>query len=91
MKKVGYYLLVKWTDKAKRFIVGGDSNKRIFHMVDGYVVGQETYNPIKFNSYKRKGMIIRDLTRGQSIPEDAFNQRIVDQTMSAMEIGRRTS
>ncbi len=88
-RKCGYYILIKFTQEANTWIVGGSKNKEIRHYQNGQLVDIETYNPIKVKSYIKDGIFVLDMTNGQQIPSKAVETPIIEQSLGVLEFHRR--
>lgn len=88
-KNCGYYLMIDFTSASRQWIVGGDVNKRIYHYQNGALVNVETYNPVKVQNYQRNGIIVIDRTRGRTLPRDATDLPVQEQSLGIIELPRR--
>jgi len=70
-KPLGYFILINWSPEAIKHSVGNDFMKKIEHYYNGQLIEIETYNSIKIENLKNKGIPIIDLTAGQIVPKES--------------------
>lgn len=101
-KNTGYFVGVFWNESARIWSVGGDSNKRIYHIeinspikikrfeqLKQMAFKSETYNPIKIKQLKNNGILPIDFTAGQEIPRDALNMSDEELSLGVIEFHKR--
>lgn len=99
-----YFIVIDYTNTSKRMIVGGDRNKKIYHIFDDgsiprdkfYLIpwnklafNTEPYDEIVIEEYRLKGIPIIDVTSGTSIPMDATRVPMIEQALDTIEWERR--
>lgn len=87
--RLGHYVLIEFSDEAKRNSVGYDHLKRIVHYVDGKRASQ----PMPYSKYeemrlKRENIPVVDITKGQGVPKESLMVTDVQETFANISITR---
>ena len=69
--KVGFWLMVDFSNESKEMSVGGNHNKVIIHMYEGNKIKTEQYTESREIRYRREGQILIDVTGGSDFPMDS--------------------
>ncbi len=88
-KKAGHFYVIRWTEEAKESFVGGDLNKEIALVYNGYVVETEPYDEVKEDFLRRRGEIVIDKTEGEELPKESIFIPETIEVLSNIQVRRR--
>ena len=85
-RKLGYFIVIDFSPEAKKYTLGNDFLKKIYHLYDGKVVKTENYNKIKIKSYLKNKIIVIDRTVGQEVSRESIGVPEVGEILSEIQL-----
>jgi len=84
--KLGYWVLIAFSEEAKDKAVGNDFLKKIYHINGKYAFKVENYSSVKEKHLRKNGVIMVDRTVGQLIPKEARNIPEAKELLTRLQI-----
>ncbi|MDI6738294.1 MAG: hypothetical protein QME12_07330 [Nanoarchaeota archaeon] len=87
--KLGHWVQIVFCNAAIENFVSGDNLKKIRHFNDRHIVMEENFSLFKIEEYKRRGVPVIDMTRGQEVPRESVFVPTSQGLLSALQFSRR--
>jgi hypothetical protein len=97
-RKLGYWIMVRWSDAAEDYALGYECLKKIYHLHgDGYMIPEsdlhhpnpETYSLARIEQLRWGGTPIHDSTYGKMVPDQSILIPPVESFWGAVELRKR--